>query len=121
MIQPSRNVVYPETERGLVDLKTLVASIVFLICLAPAQEAAITSNATGNWSSTGTWTGGVPGTADTVLISNTDVVTIDDTRVVDSQVVTDGTSSEIIISFGADLTVNGNVNYFLSGGLEAAM
>jgi hypothetical protein len=90
----------------------LAKYVVILFCLAlrPCYGAPITSNATGNWSSTGSWIGGlVPGTGDTATITNTHVVTVDDTRVVDGLVVSDNRSAEIIFNSGADLTVNGNV------------
>ncbi|HRT81410.1 MAG TPA: fibronectin type III domain-containing protein, partial [Bacteroidales bacterium] len=56
----------------------LFVTIAALISAFSANAATITSKATGNWSSTNTWNGGiVPGSGDDVIIANGHTVTID--------------------------------------------
>ena len=82
--------------------------------------AAITSAQTGLWSATSTWTGGVvPGTADTVTIAATHVVTVDGTYVTGGD-----TAAGFILrgtlkasrTVNSSLTVRANINPNLAGG-----
>lgn len=85
--------------------------------------AAITTAAAGNWSATGTWTGGVvPGNGDTVTLNH--AVTVDvDTTVGHSpnvesdtvQAVRGTTSGPLTIAAGVTLTLRGD--YYLNGNL----
>lgn len=80
--------------------------------------AAITSTASGAWSSTGTWTGGtIPGNGDTVTIQSGHAVTVSDARTVGhSPGAADVTAAILInstgtlsINAGGTLTVRGDI------------
>ncbi len=86
--------------------------------------AAITSNGTtGNWSSTGVWTGGVvPGTGDTVIWADaTCTITVDVDTTVGSSPATNGTAAiawpstpthaiDLVIAAGKKLTLLGDIS-----------
>jgi hypothetical protein len=68
------------TNEGERDMNTVRISLVLclIVGLGTAHAANVTSAASGLWSATATWQGGVlPGTTDTVIIRNVDTVTID--------------------------------------------
>lgn len=80
--------------------------------------AAITSAASGAWSSTGTWTGGtIPGNGDTVTIQSGHAVTVSDARTVGhSPGAGDATAAILVnstgtlsINAGGTLTVRGDI------------
>lgn len=76
--------------------------------------AAITTTAAGNWSATGTWTGGtVPGDGDTVTLNH--AVTVDQNTVVGSAPATGGT---VAVRANAPLTIASGVSLELKGDLE---
>jgi hypothetical protein len=68
------------TNEGGLDMNTLRISLVLclIVGIGTVHAANVTSAASGVWSATATWQGGVlPGTTDTVIIRNGDTVTID--------------------------------------------
>ena len=57
--------------------KVLFLSLVMLFSYQTTYAATITSNATGNWNTSGTWVGGtIPGAGDDVIIASGHVVTV---------------------------------------------
>lgn len=80
-------------------MRSSILAIFALLLASPAYSATITSAASGNWSNTATWTGGVvPGNGDTAVVAAAHTVTID-------QAVAVGTSPVT----GAVLTIHGNL------------
>lgn len=74
--------------------------------------AAITTAAAGNWSATGTWTGGViPGNGDTVTLNH--AVTCDDNRIVGVSPVAGAATAAILVNanltIAATLTCRGDI------------
>jgi hypothetical protein len=81
--------------------------------------AARTSASAGNWSATGTWSGGVvPGNGDTVTINHNVAVDVD-TTVGHSPQAGDATAA-IRLSYPANLTVNAGVTLVIRGDLTGA-
>lgn len=90
--------------------------LIFIFFVAISKGAAISSGASGNWSDTGTWTGGVvPGDGDTVTIGH--AVTVDTNTIVGhspgagdatAAILTNG-SGALTIAAGVQLTVKGDI------------
>ena len=106
----------------------LLHNLFVLSCLATlgalARAATITSAGTGNWSVGGTWAGGVvPTSADTAVIANGSIVTVDITTAAVQAVTVKsggtlkfsrGASSTLTVSAG-NVTVNGTLDMGRSG------
>lgn len=103
---------YSITKNLLKQVKVIV-SILFFICSSSSlYSATITSNQTGNWSSTSTWQGGVvPVSGDAVVITNSHTITLDASSLSCASIQVTGT-----LNFNSnDFTVTGNVTYSNGG------
>jgi uncharacterized repeat protein (TIGR02543 family) len=103
-------------------MKTLYTAVLLLLCIAMFSAnalSAITSTATGgNWSATGTWSGGVvPTTTDDVIIADGATVTINASPTVASLTVGQGNSGTLIFDGVAAraVIVTGNVTVAANG------
>ncbi len=95
----------------------------FFAMVGGANAATITSNATGNWSATGTWVGGVvPTSSDDVVIANGHSVTVDGTYSCATLTIATGNTATSVLVGANSLTVTGattiniatgNVNKFI--------
>jgi len=92
----------------------LIASFIALSCLITGNlSAQITSAASGNWSATATWVGGVvPTSTDNVLIAATHVVTVDDATAVCNNMTFGALTSQIAMGSGGVLGIYGNFTLF---------
>ena len=98
----------------LIGALLLVIPLLANLLVTPAFASICTSQAAGNWSAPGTWSGcgaGVPGTGDSVVIANGNTVTLDTNATVSSLTVADGgTTTALSISGTNSLTVTNDVN-----------
>jgi uncharacterized repeat protein (TIGR01451 family) len=85
-----------------------VAVLAVLLCV-PAFGIAYTSNQTGDWSSSATWTpAGVPGLGDTVSITGSHIVTVSDARSVTSVTLLNNSGGKVLhAGAGGNLTITG--------------
>ncbi len=94
---------------------------VFFLLIWPIFLYAATRNVStsGNWSDTGTWTGGnIPGATDDVTMSNGQNLTVESTDNVTVLTITPGNTNTITIDAGGQLTVNnpGNSAFIVNNG-----
>ncbi len=91
------------------QIKNLALSFIALLMLANGVHAAtITSAATGNWSATGTWVGGVvPTSSDDVVIANGHSVTVNGTYSCASLTIATGSTATSVLIGSNSLTVSG--------------
>lgn len=105
--------------------KLLLGLFLILGLVNTCWAAARTSAGTGNWSATGTWTGGVvPVEGDTVTIQNTHTVTIDQDITVGADTTTaainiaSGGKLQLLYTAAADYTLTLKGDMTVSGTLE---
>lgn len=81
--------------------------------------AAITSTASGDWSTSGTWTGGaIPGNGDTVTIQTGHAVTVSDSRTVGHSPVAGHATAAILVQATGTLAINGGGTLIVRGDLK---
>jgi uncharacterized repeat protein (TIGR01451 family) len=86
-----------------------VAVLAVLLCV-PAFGISYTSNQTGDWSNSATWSpAGVPGLGDTVSITGSHVVTVSDARSVNSVTLLNNSGGKVLHAVaGGNLTIAGS-------------
>ncbi|MBE0649286.1 MAG: hypothetical protein IH595_00450, partial [Bacteroidales bacterium] len=92
-------------QNGRVHRAKSILLMLFLIIIGNALMAQIQSAASGNWSNSATWAGGVvPGPADDVVINAAHTITVDVAATINNFTMSTGT-----LQGSQSLTVNGNM------------